>query len=93
MEEPQPLTTFLIIHLILLPIVILNNTDLQLSFRITAGHISDHIRTIAKIQITPGLSSHRGRFRDHIGTRTNDNHVNFIIHNYCTVSGLDLNKY
>ena len=73
---------------------IINNTDLQLSFRLTTGHIPDNLRIIAKIQLTaPGLSSHRGRFRNYVGTKANNNHVSFIIHDYRTVSGLDLNEY
>ena len=41
----------------------------------------------------PNLSSHRGRFRNYVSTRTDNNHVSFIIHDYRTVSGLDLNEY
>ena len=91
---PQPLPTFPVIHLEHSSTAIINNTDLQLSFRITTGHIPDNLRIIAKIQLTaPCMSSHRGRFRNYIGTRTDDNHISFIIHDYRTVIGLDLKEY
>ena len=91
---PQPLPTFPVIHLEHSSTAIINNTDLQLSFRLTNGHIPDTLRIIAKIQLTaPGMSSHRGKFRNYIGTRTDDNHISFIIHDYRTVFGLDLKEY
>ena len=92
--EPKPLPNFPVIHLEYSSTAILNNTDLQISFRITTGHIPDNLRIIAKIQLTAsGLSSHRGRFRNHVGTKDDNNHVSFTIHDYRTVSGLDLNEY
>ena len=91
---PQPLPTFPVIHLEHSSTAIINNTDLQLSFRLTTGHIPDNLRIIAKIQLTaPCMSSHRGRFRNYIGTRTDDNYIIFIIRDYRTVSGLDLKEY
>ena len=92
--EPRPLPDFPVMCLELTAAAVINSLDLQLSFSITTGHIPDTHRIIAKIQLTaPGLSSHRGRFRNHVGTRTDNNHVSFIIQDYRTVSGLDLNEY
>ena len=92
--EPQPLPAFPVVCLDLTSATLINNLDLQLSFRITTDHIPDTLRIIAKIQLTaPDMSSHRGRFRNHVGTMTDDDHVSFIIPDYRTVSGLDLKKY
>ena len=92
--EPQPLPAFPIVCLDLTSATLINNIDLQLTFRITTGYISDTLIIIAKIQLSaPALSSHKGKLRNYIGTRTNDDHVSFIIPDYRTVSGLDLKEY
>ena len=92
--EPRPLPDFPVVCLELTSATVISNLDLQLSFRITTGHLPDTLRIIAKIQLTaPGMSSHRGWFRNYVGTRTDEDHVSFIIPDYKTVSGLDLQEY
>jgi len=92
--EPRPLPDFPVVCLKLTSAIVFNDTDLQISFRIDCNQVHDTLRIIAKIQLTaPGLSSHRGRFRNYVGTGIDDHHISFTIHDYRTVSGLDLNEY
>ena len=92
--EPRPLPDFPVLCLELISATVVSNLDLQLSFRMATGHLPDPLRIIAKIQLTaPGMSSHRGRFRNYVGTRTDEDYVSFIIPDYKTVSGLDLQEY
>ena len=92
--EPQPIPDFPVIHLTLISATVTNETDLQISFRITGDTIPENIRIVGKLQLTaPGYSPHRGKFRNHVGTIDNDGHVTFILHEYKTVSGLDLREY
>ena len=92
--EPQPIPDFPVIHLSLVSATVTNETDLQISFRITGDTIPKNIRVVGKLQLTaPSYSPHRGKFRNHVGTIDNDGHVTFIMHEYKTVSGLDLREY
>ena len=92
--EPKPLPSFPVIQLDNPSATRINAAHLQITFKIIGDQIPDIQMIVAKIQLTsPGFKSHRGRFRNYIGTSTDDNHVSFIIHDYRTVSGLDLNEY
>ena len=92
--EPQPIPDFPVIHLTLVSATVTNETDLQISFRITGDTIPMNMRIIGKLQLTaPDYSPHRGKFRNYVGTTDNDGHVTFIMHEYKTVSGLDLREY
>ena len=92
--EPQPIPDFPVIHHTLVSATVTNETDLQISFRITGDTIPMNMRIVGKLQLTaPGYSPHRGKFRNHVGTIDNDGHVTFIMHEYKTVSGLDLREY
>ena len=92
--EPQPIPDFPVIHLTLVSATVTNETDLQISFRITGDTILENIRIVGKLQLTaPGYSPHRGKFRNYVSTIDNDGHVTFIMHEYKTVSGLDLWEY
>ena len=92
--EPRPLPDFPVVYLELSSAAVINDIDLQIYFRMCGDILPEKFRIIGKIHLTaPGLSSHKGRFRNYVGTRTDDNHVSFIIHDYRAVSGLDLNEY
>ena len=92
--EPQPIPDFPVVCLEMASSTVINETDLQISFRITGDTIPENIRIVGKLQLTaPGYSPHRGKFRNHVGTTDNDGHVTFIMHEYKTVSGLDLREY
>ena len=92
--EPQPIPDFPVILLTLLSVTVTNETDLQISFRITGDTIPENIRIVGKLQLAAtGYSPHRGKFRNHVGTIGNDGHVTFIMHEYKTASGLDLREY
>ena len=92
--EPQPIPDFPVIHLTLLSATVTNETDLQISFRITGDTIPENIRIVGKLQLTaPGYSPHRGKFRNYVSTIDKDGHVTFIMHEYKTVSGLSLREY
>lgn len=92
--EPQPLPDFPVVYLKLTSTAVLNETDLQISFRIKGDTISDNLRIIGKIQLTaPGYSAHRGKFRNYVGILTDECNVSFVIHDYRSVCGLDLKGY
>lgn len=92
--EPQPIPDFPVIHLSLVSATVTNETDLQISFRITGDTIPINMRIVGKLQLAaPGYSPHRGKFRNYVSTIDNDGHVTFIMHEYKTVSGLDLLEY
>ncbi|MBQ8812763.1 MAG: hypothetical protein IJZ70_10700 [Bacteroidales bacterium] len=92
--EPQPLPNFPVVYLELTSAAVLNETDLQISFRINGVTISDRLRIIGKIQLTaPGYSAHRGKFRNYVGILTDECNVSFVIHDYRSVYGLDLKGY
>lgn len=92
--EPQPIPDFPVVCLEMASSTIINETDLQISFRITGDTIPMNMRIVGKLQLTaPGYSPHRGKFRNYVGTIDNDGHVKFIMHEYKTVSGLDLREY
>ena len=92
--EPQPIPDFPVVCLEMASSTVINETDLQISFRITGDIIPMNIRVVGKLQLTaPGYSPHRGKFRNHVGTIGNDGHVTFIMHEYKAVSGLDLREY
>ena len=91
---PQPIPDFPVIHLTLASATVTNETDLQISFRITGDTIPLNMRIIGKLQLTaPGNSPHQGKFRNYVGTVGNDRHVTFIMHESKTVSGLNLREY
>ena len=92
--EPQPLPNFPDIHLEIVTATVINRNDLQISFQITGDTIPENFRIIGKLQLTaPGYSSHRGKFRNYIGTVIETGHVVFTISDFKTVSGLDLREY
>ena len=92
--EPQPIPDFPVVCLEMASSTVINETDLQISFRITGGPIPENIRIIGKLQLTaPGYSSHRGKFRNYIGTVTGTGHVTFTVPDFKTVSGVELQEY
>lgn len=92
--EPRPLPDFPAVCLEMTSATIINETDLQICFRIIGDSIRENMRVIGKLQLTaPGFRSHRGKFRNHIGIMTDNVHVSFLMHDYKTVSGLDLQEY
>ena len=92
--EPQPIPDFPVVCLEMASSTVTNETDLQISFRITGDTIPENIRIVGKLQLTaPGYSPHRGKFRNYVGTIGNDSHVTFIMDKYKTVSGLNLREY
>ena len=92
--EPKPLPGFPVIQLDNPTATIINTVHLQISFKIIGGRIPDTHIIVAKIQLTPpGFKSHQGKFRNYTGIKTADDNISFLIHNYKTVSGLDLNEY
>ena len=92
--EPQPIPDFPVVCLEMASSTVINEADLQISFRITGDTIPENIRIVGKLQLTaPGYSPHRGKFRNYVSTIDNDGHVTFIMHEYKTVSGLDLLEY
>lgn len=92
--EPQPIPDFPVIHLTLVSATVTNEADLQISFRITGDTIPMNMRIVGKLQLTaPGHSPHRGKFRNYVSTIDKDGHVTFIMHEYKTVSCLDLREY
>ena len=92
--EPQPIPDFPVVCLEMASSTVINETDLQISFRITGDTIPMNMRIVGKLQLTaPGYSPHRGKFRNYVSTIDNDGHVTFIMHEYKTASGLDLREY
>lgn len=92
--EPQPIPDFPVVCLEMASSTVINETDLQISFRITGDTIPMNMRIVGKLQLTaPGYSPHRGKFRNYVSTIDNDGHVIFIMHEYKTASGLDLREY
>ena len=92
--EPRPLPDFPVVCLELSSAFVLNDIDLQICFRICRDTVPERFRIIGKIQLTvSGYSNHRGKFRNYVGTITEDGHVSFIIHKYRNVCGLDLKEY
>ena len=92
--EPQPLPDFPVVYLKLTSTAVLNETDLQISFRINGDTISDNLRIIGKIHLTtPGCGCHQGKFRNYIGIVNDNRHVSFTMHNYRSICNLDLKEY
>ena len=92
--EPRPLPDFPVVCLELASAAVLNGTDMQISFRINGDTISDRLRIIGKIQLTaPGYSAHRGKFRNYVGMLDDNRHLSFTMHNYVSISSLDLKEY
>ena len=92
--EPKPVPDFPIIHLEIASATVINNSDLQISFRTTGDTISENMRIIGKLQLTaPGYRSHRGKFRNYIGTVTGTGYVTFTMPDFKTLSGVDLQEY
>ena len=92
--EPQPIPDFPVIHLTLVSATVTNETDLQISFRITGDTIPLNMRIIGKLQLTaPGYSPHRGKFRNYVGTVDYDDHVTFTVPDFKAVSGVELQEY
>ena len=92
--EPQPIPNVPIIHLEIASATVINEKDLQISFRIIGDTLPENFRIIGKLQLTaPGFKSHRGKFRNHIGLMTDNVHVSFLMHDYKSVSGHDQKEY
>ena len=92
--EPQPIPDFPVIHLTLVSATVTNETDLQISFRITGDTIPLNMRIIGKLQLTaPGYSPHRGKFRNYVGTVDYDDQVTFTVPDFKAVSGVELQEY
>ena len=92
--EPQPIPDFPVIHLKHSSSIVINESDLQISFRITGAPIPETMRIIGKLQLTaPGYSAHRGKFRNHIGAVTSTGHVTFTVPDFKTICGVELHEY
>ena len=92
--EPQPIPDFPVIHLKHSSSIVINESDLQISFRITSAPIPETMRIIGKLQLTaPGHSAHRGKFRNHIGAVTSTGHVTFTVPDFKTICGVELQEY
>ena len=92
--EPQPIPDFPVIHLKHSSSIVINESDLQISFRITSAPIPETMRIIGKLQLTaPGYSAHRGKFRNHIGAVTSTGHVTFTVPDFKTICGVELQEY
>lgn len=92
--HPQPLPDFPVIHLEYDSSVVINESDLQISFRIIGDAISEKMRILGKIQLTAiGFKCHQGKFRNYIGAITDPQLVSFILPDFKAVSGLDLQEY
>lgn len=91
--ELKPIPDFPIIYLEIASAIVINSSDLQISFRTTGDTIYENMRIIGKLQLTaPGYRSHRGKFRNYIGT-VGTGHVTFTIPDFKAVSGVDLQEY
>ena len=92
--EPQPIPDFPVIHLKHSSSIVINESDLQISLRITGAPIPETMRIIGKLQLTaPGYSAHRGKFRNHIGAVTSIGHVTFTVPDFKTICGVELQEY
>ena len=92
--EPKPIPDFPVIHLKHSSSIVINESDLQISFRITSAPIPETMRIIGKLQLTaPGYSAHRGKFRNHIGAVTSTGHVTFTVPDFKTICGVELQEY
>ena len=92
--EPQPIPDFPVIHLKHSSSIVINESDLQISLRITGAPIPETMRIIGKLQLTaPGYSAHRGKFRNHIGAVTSTDHVTFTVPDFKTICGVELQEY
>ena len=92
--EPQPIPDFPVIHLKHSSSIVINESDMQISFRITDAPIPETMRIIGKLQLTaPGYSAHRGKFRNHIGAVTSTGHVTFTVPDFKTICGVELQEY
>ena len=92
--EPQPIPDFPVIHLKHSSSIVINESDMQISFRITDAPIPETMRIIGKLQLTaPGYSAHRGKFRNHIGAVTSTGHVTFTVPDFRTICGVELQEY
>ena len=92
--EPQPIPDFPVKHLKHSSSIVINESDLQISFRITSAPIPETMRIIGKLQLTaPGYSAHRGKFRNHIGAVTSTGHVTFTVPDFKTICGVELQEY
>ena len=92
--EPKPLPDFPVISLEIESAKAINNTDLQVSYRITGDNIHENLVIIGKLQLTaPGFKSHRGKFRNYVGHISSSIYVTFVMPNYRILSGLELQGY
>ena len=92
--EPQPIPDFPVIHLEHSSSIVINESDLQISFRITGAPIPETMRIIGKLQLTaPGYSAHQGKFRNYIGAVTSTGHVTFTVPDFKTICGVELQEY
>ena len=92
--EPRPLPDFPVVCLELASAVVIDETCLQIYFRMCGDIMQEKFRIVGKIHLAaPGYGCHPGKLRNYVGVVSDENLIKFAIHDYKRVSGLDLKEY